>query len=420
MKATEIMIRVATKSDFDVAVEALNEGFRDDPVLTWVVNEPVERLRVMRDFFRLYMTLGLTKGVVHLASTDDLGLVGVSVWCPNGSFDEAAEKELERLGGIHAPRFLTLGDKLHAHYPPVAEYDQLMAISVLPSAIGLGIGGKLIAHRLHELDKLGIPTYLEATSRLAAGGVYQRFGYQPVGEPVKFTGGVEAYPMWRNVHESNSASYAYSVDDAVADNIMHFGGYNWRVVNVQDDKVLLISDKVIEAKMYHDKHENTAWVNCSIRKYLNGDFYNTFSEAEKSQILETRLPSYNNPWFGTDGGKYTNDNVFLLSIEEVVTYFGDGGQLRDKNQNTKYFINDDFNNNRKAVNIKGESSCWWLRSPGNSLSFASCVTTDGRIAVSGDFVNRGDGFNIGIRPAMYVDIQSFYKKTKQGKGEFYD
>ena len=58
--------------------------------------------------------------------------------------------------------------------------------------------------------------------------------------------------------------------------------------------------------------------------YLNGEFYNRFSENEKARIAETRVITNNNPWRqNINGGEDTTDKIFLLSIEEVVEHLGD-------------------------------------------------------------------------------------------------
>jgi hypothetical protein len=287
------------------------------------------------------------------------------------------------------------------HYPPVAPYDKLFAIATDPSIQGHGIGSALVANRLHELDQLGIPTYLEATTRLSAGGVYERFGYQPVGEPIHFSGGVDAFPMWRNAHEQSRQSVqVYGLE--TSERIVRFADRTWRVLDTQWDKMLIISEKIIGKQPYHEKNEEVTWETSTLRHYLNDTYYNTFSAEDKARIITTQITNPNNPWFGTNGGIDTTDNIFILSIEEIVKYFGDSRQLRNKNRNTKYYINDNFNYVRKAVDFVGTSSFWWLRTPGNSQSFTSGVSTDGRIVVSGDFANRNNAFSGGIRPALWL------------------
>lgn len=406
--SSNVAIRLATQHDFENTVELLTQTLTTDPVLSWLVDDAAERFEVLRGFFSLYMRLGLEKGTVYIAETDNVGLAGVSIWCPNGAMDAEAEQELERFSGVHFDKFAELAGALDKHYPPADNYDQLMVVAVVEEAHGLGIGSKLLAPHLQKMDEQGIPTYLEATSRLAAGGVYERLGYQPVGEPVRFPNGSRIYPMWRNLHSVDTFTRNYTNSHEIVDRVIRFGQHDYKILEVQGNKALILAHNVLKNLPYHDTFEETAWVRCSLRSYLNESFYQQFSDEEKARILDTPLPSMNNPWFGTDAGKSTTDKIFVLSVEEVVRYFGDSQQLQDKNKHTKYFINDAFNNVRKTFNLNNERSCWWLRCPGNSKFFATHVMNDGRISIGGDFVNRQNAFNIGVRPAMWIDITDLY------------
>ena len=54
--------------------------------------------------------------------------------------------------------------------------------------------------------------------------------------------------------------------------------------------------------------------------------------------------------------------------------------------------------------MKGVASGWWLRTAGNNPSLAVNVSSDGRIAVSGDFVNRCNETHGGLRPALWLQL----------------
>jgi len=253
---------------------------------------------------------------------------------------------------------------------------------------GKGIGAALLKYHLDILDELGISTYLEASTPYYGGGVYGKFGYQQAGELMVFTDTAVLYPLWRPAKKKPK--------------VINFGGYNWQVLEIRDEAMLLLSEKIIELGKYHAVFENITWGKSDIRKYLNDSFYNRFNPNEKSQILEKEIINNCNPWYYSDGGDATKDKIFLLSVEEVVKYFGDSGQL--KNPSSRFFIDDAFNDDRKAMLSDNSPSRWLLRTPGNSQNFVSAVTIDGRVLVTGDFVNRlsSELFNVGIRPAMWV------------------
>jgi len=199
--------------------------------------------------------------------------------------------------------------------------------------------------------------------------------------------------VYESIIEKTSPSAPYKVGE-----IISFGFCDWKVLEIYQNRTLIISNDVIEKCAYHVGRQDVTWQTCSLRKYLNGEFYNRFSNADKMRILETKVINDKNPWFGTDGGKNTDDNIFLLSIEEVVKFFGDSGQLRGKNPNSKLFINDQYKAKRIAK-FAGMGSWWWLRSPGLRSRIAANIFAGGAVHVSGHYVDNGFG---GIRPVLYL------------------
>lgn len=166
---------------------------------------------------------------------------------------------------------------------------------------------------------------------------------------------------------------------------IRFGKYDWFVLDKQDDKALILTEKVVEQRPYHSQEIAITWEKCDLRKYLNEELYYSFTPSEQKQIIETRLVTHDNPWYGTDGGKPTTDKIFCLSIEEVVKYFGDSGQLKTKNKNPGcdwlkdeyfFFLSDKYDINRRAVDDSGKVVSWRLRSPGACSRYAVMVLGD--------------------------------------------
>jgi len=100
-----------------------------------------------------------------------------------------------------------------------------------------------------------------------------------------------------------------------------------------------------------------------LRQYLNEEFYDMFSVEEKARIVETIIQNNKKSWYNIEGGNTTNDKIFLLSLDEVVKYFGDSGWLRSRPLDARR-IDDQFNSARIARGINDTDSWWWLRSPG--------------------------------------------------------
>ncbi|CBH27139.1 hypothetical protein lse_0988 [Listeria seeligeri serovar 1/2b str. SLCC3954] len=92
--------------------------------------------------------------------------------------------------------------------------------------------------------------------------------------------------------------------------ILSFGNYNWRVLDIKENSALIITENIIEHRVYHDAYKQITWADCALRFYLNGEFYNTFSATEKSKIVSVINKNDDNQWYGTDGGVNTKDSIF--------------------------------------------------------------------------------------------------------------
>ena len=195
------------------------------------------------------------------------------------------------------------------------------------------------------------------------------------------------------------------------------GGYKWKVLEVQGDKMLLLSELIIERKAYHSSKTDATWENCDLRKYLNNEFYNKFEHYERDMIVETKLPNKSNQWYGTSSGNDTTDKIFLLSLEEVVKYFGDSGQLKYRPKADAVLLSDQYNEKRIAKDSYGSACCWWLRSPGCRANSAACVEVGGRVVmlgrgvdeIGGDFMYFEGNFlgcneYVGPRPALWLNL----------------
>lgn len=170
----------------------------------------------------------------------------------------------------------------------------------------------------------------------------------------------------------------------------------WRVLEVKDNKALLLADKGLDAVPYNTKFAEVTWKTSSIRQWLNVDFYNAaFNESEKSRIAVTDLKNHDNPEFGTKGGGDTRDRIFLLSIDEVNQYFIHDAERALKP--TPYAVK----RGTYAVEKFQSSSTWWLRSPGRDQYYASHVYANGILYQHGRFVSLDYH---AARPALWIEL----------------
>jgi hypothetical protein len=206
-----------------------------------------------------------------------------------------------------------------------------------------------------------------------------------------------------------------NVDNADNAEVIEFGGFEWRILDVREGRALIVTDKIIESRPFHSEWINITWADSDLRAYLNGEFLDNFSIEEQNQIAETVNHNQDNPWYGTYGGS-TTDYVFLLSLEEVVEYFGDSGRLtnREHPNNTGWGFNDRFGAVRIANHGRGQAFpeldmeveenepwVWWLRSPGIQGSQATTVDGDGAIDVFGQGIIKE---YVGVRPALWLEL----------------
>ena len=192
-----------------------------------------------------------------------------------------------------------------------------------------------------------------------------------------------------------------------------FGSYDWRVLDIQNNTALIITECIIEQRAYHDAYKDITWADCSLRKYLNGEFYDKFNTTDKSRIIPVINKNPDNQWYGSKGGADTQDSIFLLSIEEVCKYFGDSlSKLQNRGKNQRYwFERKDENNCKRIARLeanKGGIWWWWLRSPGRVNIKAVYIHGDGNIGIQGNNILKGnisDGkCTGGVRPALWLKL----------------
>ncbi|MEO3946398.1 DUF6273 domain-containing protein [Gorillibacterium sp. CAU 1737] len=203
------------------------------------------------------------------------------------------------------------------------------------------------------------------------------------------------------------------MEDSKIDSLLSFGGYDWRVLAIQNNTALIITEEIIEQRPYHDAYKEITWADCALRKYLNGEFYDKFNAADQSRINPVVNQNSDNPWYGSKGGADTQDRVFLLSLEEVCTYFGDSrSKLHNPGKNQRYwFERKDENNSKRLAKLLGKEWCWWwwLRSPGRvNVKAVYIFGTDGNIGIQGNNILKGnlsDGkCTGGVRPALWLRL----------------
>ena len=177
-----------------------------------------------------------------------------------------------------------------------------------------------------------------------------------------------------------SLKLTQKLNDFKVGNIVTFGNYagpiEWQVLEVKDNKALLLSKHILFRTAYDINHSGK-WKTSSLRQYLNGEFYeNCFTQSEKNAIITSNIK--------VNSGD-TKDRIYLLSVDEV----------------NKYFKNDQ---ERIAVSLDRCKSGWWLRCRGcDDYDAAVYVGNGGVVDAYGCIANCVDG---GVRVALQRNLES--------------
>ncbi len=203
------------------------------------------------------------------------------------------------------------------------------------------------------------------------------------------------------------------MDDFKIGSKVAFGNYNWRILDIKNNTALIITEYIIEQRSYHETYKDITWADCSLRKYLNDEFYDKFTPNDKSRIIPVLNKNPDNQWYDSRGGADTQDRIFLLSIEEAVCqYFGDSSSiLYNRGKNQRYwFERKDENNSKRIARLEGKEwpTWWWLRSPGRVNIKAVYIHGNGDIGIQGNNILKGnisEGYCAGgVRPALWLKL----------------
>lgn len=174
----------------------------------------------------------------------------------------------------------------------------------------------------------------------------------------------------------------------------------WIVLAKDGNELLLISDKALDCQPYNKSWGDVTWETCSLRKWLNQDFLDVaFSDSEKEKISTVAVPATNNQKYHTNAGNSTQDKVFILNIDEAEKYFETDESRRCAPTDYAVAQGASMDNFYTAYGQEA-TTCWLLRSPGESQEKATSVTFAGSIAFSG---NSGVDDDC-VRPAIWISL----------------
>ncbi len=181
----------------------------------------------------------------------------------------------------------------------------------------------------------------------------------------------------------------------------------WRVLRNDGSTLFLAADKGLDCKDYNETYASITWENCTLRSWLNKEFYGTaFSSSEQAAIVAQDVVNEDNPDYNTEGGNDTRDKVYLLSIGEVTN--PEYGFCEDYStySASRRVQASDYAHARGASTDSGSyegNSWWWLRSPGCNACSAADVFRSGYVNRDGSYVNNNSRVCV---PALHLNLSS--------------
>ena len=176
----------------------------------------------------------------------------------------------------------------------------------------------------------------------------------------------------------------------------------WRILWQNEDgtDAYVMADKVLDCQPYNKEATDVTWETCTLRKWLNDEFYNAaFTKEEQNAIIQQRLS------FGYNSGNDTLDKVFLPSEEDMINE--SVGFSADYNYCDQARIGyATCYAKEQGVYTNGDMgrNChWWLRSV--AWGRASIVYSWGHVL---DLDRIVDSDYIGVRPVLHLNLLSTY------------
>jgi len=173
------VVRSATQSEEQRAIDAIVLAFVADPVCRWVWPDPTAYLTNMPEFGRAFGGRAFSHGTGHC--TEDGA--GAALWLPPGEHpdEEAMVAITERtVAESTAAEVFSVFEQMAGFHPEEPHW-YLPAIGVDPAHQGKGYGSALLTHALRECDEAHQPAYLESSNPRNI-PLYERHGFEIVGE----------------------------------------------------------------------------------------------------------------------------------------------------------------------------------------------------------------------------------------------
>lgn len=179
---------------------------------------------------------------------------------------------------------------------------------------------------------------------------------------------VEALKLYTELGDYNdSVQKIEEINNKLSDdkNVFYFGSFRgepiaWRIVDVDDELYTFITVDSLVELAYNDSLANVEWKDATLNKWLNGEFLDSFTDAQKEEIRTVDID-------GSDA------KVYLMNQNDV-----------ERIDNAQILAN---------------GGDWWLRTKNGTK--AMYVDGNGKLVEDGDEVVRA----IGVRPCIQIKMK---------------
>ena len=199
-----------------------------------------------------------------------------------------------------------------------------------------------------------------------------------------------------------------SLSEAEAGDLVLYGSYEqdnntsngsedieWLVLKREATRLLVVSRYALYTEQFHAVSEEISWPRSTLRQWVYGVFQNdAFTAAELKSIPLIALRAEENPIYRSDAGGNTDEQVFLMGINEVNEYFPTAEQ--------RLCLPTPYAKARGCYTNPQTGCCgWWLRTPGYNAESTMLVGNDGELYYCGAI---NSSKTVAVRPSMWIDL----------------
>jgi ribosomal protein S18 acetylase RimI-like enzyme len=192
--------RVATAADIDGLTATLTSAFAEDPLWSWAFPQ--------REDLAVWWRFCINSALRYPCTWTTEDYAAASLWIPPDGTELTEEEEVQveplitELVGSRAASVMELLERFESAHPGDEPHYYLSLLGIHPDYRGRGLGMRLLAENLTEMDAEGIPSYLES-SNPGNNSRYERLGYVQVGEFSTPDGARTIATMWREAPEES-------------------------------------------------------------------------------------------------------------------------------------------------------------------------------------------------------------------------